>query len=250
MPYIEKLIYSGDYLEIERCFVSKTGRRMPRGENVNETTFEQMIVNSLQSQKRLMRLLCCNFSSAHGDLFVTLTHADPPESKKEAKRARKNFFERVRYHFKKHQLGELKYIATTELQSQWHHHIIIPAMPDALETIKRLWGLGRVTVSVLDDRNHYLDLIKYLVDQQKKEDADAPRQVNERRWDCSKNLLKPIVKTRPIKQPRPTSKPRVPKGYRLLPDWQLGCDRYGNFYQSYRCVKIPLAREPQKRARR
>ena len=32
--------------------------------------------------------------------------------------------------------------------------------------------------------------------------------------------------------------PTAPKGYILLPDWEIGCDSWGNLYQRYKCRKI------------
>ena len=59
---------------------------------------------------------------------------------------------------------------------------------------------------------------------------------NKRSWSGSLNLERPVVIVREIK--RESIMRKVPKGYILLPDWEICCDSWGNLYQRYKCRKI------------
>lgn len=242
VPYFEKRIQSGRLLEIERYCAMRDGRRCPRGANREETSAEQAEQNSKQAQKRLMRLINCNFDGRRGDLFVTLTHkGDTTED--EARKAAQEFLRRLRQERKRRGLEELKYIIITECQSgRWHHHIITNAGL-TLEDIKTIWGRGRATASILDETYTYAELAAYLTRQTKPRrdtggrNAKLARPKYGRRWSSSKNLAKPIVTKREIKPIRRVTAPKPPRGYRLLPDWYVGADMWGHLYTHFECVR-------------
>ncbi|MCX7843240.1 MAG: hypothetical protein N2489_09235 [Clostridia bacterium] len=242
MPYYEKKIISGDLIEIERYFATKTGNKMPRSVGLNESSKGQEDLNNKNAQKRLIRLLNANFSGKAGDLFVTLTYKDPVEEEA-AKREVTNFIRRVRRHRNKKGLPEMKYIIITENQGRWHHHIIMNAMP--MEDITELWGHGRTTISKVDQAYNFEDLGRYLIKGEKAskntpdiENAKEKRKKHSRRWISSRNLTQPIIEIKEIKKGITKTPPKAPEGYYLLPDWRIGTDVQGNLYQSFKCVKL------------
>ena len=44
--------------------------------------------------------------------------------------------------------------------------------------------------------------------------------------------------------------PTAPKGYILLPDWEIGCDSWGNLYQRYKCRKIAAQGKKKRQERK
>lgn len=231
-------------LEVERYCATKDGRRMPRGERREETSEDQQELNDKQAQRRLMRLINVNFDGRHGDMFVTLTHT-PGIEEEEARTEVGKMIKRMRALRKRKGLEDIKYILITECQSgKWHHHLIINHGL-SLEEIQELWGKrGRTNASILSDTYTYGDLARYLVKTEKaRKGSDNPENVKlqrrkyGRRWSSSKNLEKPEVKKREIKPIRIGEAPKAPKGYRLLPEWYMGADKFGNLFMYFCCVE-------------
>ena len=141
MPYFEKITRSGRLLEVERYFATRDGRRIARGENRAESSEEMERLNERNARRKLMRLINANFSGAAGDLFVTLTHAQPVDEA-QAAREERNVLLRIARVRERKGLDALKYIAITECQSgRWHHHLIINGGL-TLDELRAVWGRG------------------------------------------------------------------------------------------------------------
>lgn len=259
MPYCEKMIFSGPILEVEQRYETNGGRTCG-SLNAQESTQSQDRINEVQSWRKLTHMIQCNFSRAAGDLCITLTfcrYMSRPEARKQYTR----FLRKVRDVRRRRGLEELKYILIDEVQSgRQHAHIVVNAGV-SLEEMTAIWDrLGSVSASVLRDSNNYRDLAAYLLKQHKArrsshsdENAKTPHRKNERRWTCSRNLKKPIVRKRPCKPVTMKTQPRVPRGYRgytVLPDWERGADNYGNIWIRWTCIKTPEASEPCRKSKR
>ena len=240
MPYVEKRITSGEILEVERYYSPK-GNHGKRQAKKAASSVKQIKANAIKTEKELWRVICANFSGRNGDQFNTFTFAEDV-NEETAEREKRNFIRRVRRWAKKNGIENFKYIAKTEKQSRWHIHMIMNGIP--LEILVRLWGRGRVTSSILDDTNNYRDLAAYLSKQMKAAKGDPDKEPEERRkyarsWSGSLNLKRPVVEVKEIKRESILKKPPVaPKGYVLLPDWEIGCTSWGNLYQYFKCKKI------------
>lgn len=250
MPYYERRIQSGKLLEVEVYFASRCGRRNSRSPNMGETPEDQERINERNAQKRLRRLILSNFSSDKGDLFVTYTYRQPV-TEEQATKGERNLLARLRRLRAKKGLPELKYIVITECQGNWHHHIIMNGGL-TLEDVRRVWGDrgARIQLSTLDDTGVCEGLARYLTQQHKtkrggqtEDNAKQPRRKGQRRWHASRNLAEPTVKLRRLGR-LPKGEPKARKGYRLLPDWTVGCDAMGYIYRycSY-ILDAPKARE-------
>lgn len=243
MPYYEKRIESGPMVEISRYFASRSGRAIPRSANRAETPESQAEVNERNAQKQMQRLIYANF--AQEDLFVTFTHADELTEER-AMAEERNLIDRLKRLRRKKGLPELKYIAVTEEQGRWHHHLIMSGGL-TMEELQAVWqGRGRIHLSMLDDGDQYRGLARYLTVQHKpkrgqaeKSDVSAkrPRRKYQRRWHASRNLIHPVPVKKEIKRPPRMGEPKPPKGYRLLPDWVMGCDLLGYPYLYYTCMR-------------
>ena len=242
MPYMRRTIKSGRLLEIETYFATRDGKRVPRGQNVGDTSEAVADVNRRNAEKRLNRLICANFSREGGDLLLLLTHKREL-TEAQAAREERNVLLRLQRALAKHG-KELRYIAVTEKQGRWHHHIILNGGL-TLEELTAVWGdRGLLRVTPLENTYTYDELARYLTREHKppkgkpmEDSLKAPRRKWARRWHASRNLQQPIETKRIVKRPPSGSQPKPPKGYRLLPNWYVGCDGMGNLMTYYSCVE-------------
>lgn len=186
--YREKRYYCGDYLNVYIFPVFETGRtRSGRGKKRKPSSAAQKKLNQRHREEKLVRLLDANFTP--DDLELHLTYTEQPENDEAAKRELANFIRRVRRYFKKHGLGDLKYIAVTERGKnggRYHHHITISGGIDR-DTLESLWGLGYANSRRLQfTENGLAGLGHYIV--------KSP--IGSKAWNASKNLTDPEPKTR------------------------------------------------------
>lgn len=241
MPYYEKKTRSGRLLEIDRYWATRDGRRISRGPNVEESTDDQQRLNDVQAANRLRRIMLANFDPENGDMHLTLT-MQAMTDKAEAEKAWRRFLGRLGRARARKELGEARWIKFPEQQSgRWHFHVIINGGLSHTE-MQQLWGCGRVHVSVLDTSDNYRGLSRYLVKTEKprkgaaEENAKEARAKFKRRWSCSKNLAKPEVTKRVISERTVRTMPKAPKGWRLLPEWHVGTDKFNQPYTHFECV--------------
>lgn len=253
MPYYERKTISGRLMEVERYHATRDGRKIGRSENTEESTDSQKRQNDVQAANRLRRILLANFSPEAGDLFVTLTIAQPV-SAKEADDWWRRFLDRVKKERKAAGLPDVKWVKVKEKQSgRWHFHVVMNAGM-SLDKLQELWGRhNRMTLSVLNDSDNYRGLSRYLVEGDKPRhgsgdaaNAKEERQKFKRRWSCSRNLAKPKVTKRQISPRTVMQLPKAPKGYRLLPEWTMGTDKFGSPYVRFECVKDDAAGEAER----
>ena len=107
--------------------------------------------------------------------------------------------------------------------------------------------------SVLNDSDNYRGLCRYLLGIEKPRKGETEGNAKEqrakfkRRWSCSRNLAKPVVKKREISQRTVMQMPKAPKGWRLLPEWVIGSDKFGSPYVHFECVIEDAAAEGTKK---
>ena len=256
MPYYEKRTRSGRLLEIDRYFATRDGRRVSRAPNAEETEDNQQRLNDIQAANRLRRLMLANFDPEAGDIFLTLT-LEHYCTKEEAERAWRRWIAKVGRARERRKMQECKWIKIPEQQSgKWHFHLIMSGGLDVIE-LHRMWGReNRIHVSVLNTFDNYRSLSRYLTDVEKHrrgsestDNAKAAREKNKRRWSCSKNLAKPETTKRVIAERTVRQLPKAPKGYRLLPEWTVGTDKFGCPYMHCECIAENASGEAEKKKR-
>ena len=249
MPYYERRIYCGDLLEIKRYYGTKGGR--PLGsKNKSETKTSDELADA-QSWRKLTRITACNFSRKNGDMCLTLTFRNWVD-RNAAARAYEKFLRKLRTMRKKRGLEELKYIIVKEVQSgRQHAHLIINGGIE-LKELDELWGQGAAWCSMLEDTTTYKELAAYLLRQHKPrrgggsdENAKEQRQKGSRRWTCSRNLKKPIVKRRLCREVTLHTVPRAPKGYRLTVGFEQDVDLWGYLWIEWRCIREDVGKPPK-----
>ena len=110
------------------------------------TTAAQKAMNDKAARVKPEMLLAANFGPC--DLFVTLTYRDEnlPAKRAGAIKNVRSFLKHLREH-RKARGQTLKYIYTTEDKhggGRLHHHIVINAAGDDMETVRSLWPYGDV----------------------------------------------------------------------------------------------------------
>lgn len=209
MPYREKRIYSGAMLEIERVHCTATGRVL-RGRNTGRTGASQAKINLRNARKRLMRLMCSNFTQ--GDFHITLTFERILQREERMKLIAK-FLRKMRNLCRKVSGYELRYICVREDRGQRpHFHLVCGAFEITLQQIQQMWKWGRVDIGSLDGNPDYGWMARYLT---KQDDVEDER--NKKRWSQSKNLCEP-VETEPkvLKRKSLGTRPKVPKEYYVM----------------------------------
>lgn len=183
----EKRIISGNYLEVEHYPVTEHGYRHDRKYRLSRT--EQQKLNIKNAVKKLIRLVNTNFWL--GDLLIHGTYRpdEMPKSEKEVLKDIQNYFRRISRYRKKNGLPPLKYIYVIECSrsGKWHWHGIMSAMDR--NTAEELWKHG-----------DFVNADRFQPTTQTGGEAFAKyiskKPMGKRRWNCSKNLKQPTVKTK------------------------------------------------------
>ena len=187
-----------------------------RGQRKNPTPESMARYNQKLATKKLRLQFNANFG--RNDIHATLTHAGAIPTKETAKKALDNFLRKAR-RLAARTGRELKYILVTELgekNKRIHHHIVISGL--TADEIKTLWEpYGNPAFRYLDGSGDYKGLAEYLLKESK---ANLQSGLITKRWSCSRNLKKPVVKEKSIK--RWNRLDRTPKEYKhyALMDWE------------------------------
>lgn len=195
--------------------VTSGNHKNKRAGRKNITSEKVQKNNDRLAIKNLMRTLNANFNP--GDLHVVLTNAIAPTEMQAAK-DRGKFIKELRKELKR--IGvELKYVAVTEfLSTRIHHHIVVNTSD--IELLQKVWGnKGWIRVTALDDSGNYIKLAEYLIKETNKT-FRLPDSIHKRRYSCSRNLIKPIVKKEFIDISELSEDPKPIKGYYIQEEFK------------------------------
>lgn len=193
MPIREKRTISGDLMEVGIYPISNKEKKKKRRKKTMLSTPRQRDLNDKNAKRQLLRLLEINFTSK--DLILHATYADEhlPATREEGEKNARNLLRRIKYHWKKQGLGELKYISVLEHSegeedgevTRLHHHIVISGGMDR-DFIESLWKYGTINTRRLQPKKDtgLAGLANYLSKSKKR---------GKRSYIPSKNLEKPIV---------------------------------------------------------
>lgn len=160
----------------------------------------------------LTKLLNANFCER--DMHITLTYKDIP-SLEEAKKDRKNFIERLKYHMKK-QGKSLKAICVTEYENKRpHHHIVVNT--NDIDLITDCWQKGFVHSSPLDETGNYNKLAEYLIKETTKT-FRSPDAVHKKRYTRIGKLVNPVTTEHDSSYEELIEDPMPIKGYYIPED--------------------------------
>lgn len=180
-----------------------------RKQKKNITKEKVQANNDRMAAKNLARLINANFKE--GDFHLVLTYKDVP-TKEQAKKDRAQFIRKLRKTY-----PDLKYIAVTEWEhTRIHHHMVVSEC--SIDLIESLWwDLGYVKIGFLDNTGDYTRLAEYLI----KETTKTFRMADscyKRRYSCSANLIRPVVKREEISITELFEDPEPIPGYYIPKD--------------------------------
>lgn len=198
MPYVERITKAGKTIEIERYFTSRYKKKgIKRGDKVKPTQEQQQKINTRQAERKLRILMNANFE--YGDYHIVLDYirrkGQPDRTKEEMRKDIDIFLRELRKEFKK-QGRELKYIHVMEIGTKGarHHHLVINQIDTKI--LQQCWykayeGHNRVKVFPLDDTGDYKDLAAYFIKYTGTHNRGTDGALQGKRWNCSKNLVRP-----------------------------------------------------------
>ena len=232
MPYMYREYRAGQTVEVYKTYSARYGKHLPRSPNRNPTSPAVMKNNERIAEMKLRLLLNENFK--RGDLFITLTYADAPDTS-EAKKELAKFIRAARAKYKAAG-SELRYISVTEyLSTRIHHHIVMNSIDPRI--LQEIWSEGLVRSEQLYG-NDFAGLAAYLIKETKKtfREENSP---SKKRWNQSKNLRQPKEIVRVIPAKRWNTEPKGRKGYILITDSIVNdVSPFGIPYQHYRMVAV------------
>lgn len=184
--FIRKRIWRcGQYAEAEYYTVfQQPGKRRSKCRPTREC---QQLINQRDSARKLKRIVQANFGE--NDLEIDLTYARPESIEGAVKDAQK-YLRRIRKIYRDSG-EEMRYVLVWERgvkSGRVHFHLIMNAGQLSRDRLEELWQHGHANSRRLRmDENGLAALIEYVTKKSRK----GQRRPGERRWTCSKNLVRP-----------------------------------------------------------
>jgi len=247
--YMVETIISGDVKERRKTKLYR--RPVKRGGRIRGNSSEKKIMgNREHAILRLAREFNCNLTP--GDLWLTATFSDEAlakvgESYEAAKKEGKKFLDRMVYRLKKMGIVCRWWLIPSVMDGDTgevvrpHVHIVLTGdgfrmqnkkMYLGDELLTDIWGHGTVDVKFIRNQQDYYPLAAYIVKQ-------ARGTADEKKWTCSRNLKKPIVRREIVTS---GGQLRVPSGAIELPGTKYDPEKNQNFVRY-----IPQKKDPRKK---
>jgi hypothetical protein len=215
LPYLMEVAISGKVKEVTKKYSARYGKKgIPRSGNCNPSPDDVKAQNEKNAIKKLRRKLNANFG--FNDMHLVLTYR--PKNRPDPEHAKIIFAKFLRELRKLYRNNgqELKYICVTEYKNKAiHHHLIINSFD--MRLITPLWPYGKARPTYLDETGQYGRLAEYFVKETKKTYSEETA-VFRKRWNSSRNLKEPDVKTVVVNRNSWTKAPKATKGYFLEKD--------------------------------
>ena len=217
MSYLRNSCYLPYSIEVEEVHSNRYGKKGYKRAPRKEPTKEEMVeANERRRIKKLYRIIATNFD--FGDYHTVLTYRkDERPTPEQAKKILRTLLRNLRKAYQKR--GEpLHYIIVTEYE--------------------RLWPYGGTHFTPIYEAGEVKELAAYLIKETQKSfrKKDNP---NKLAYSCSRNLKKPVVKTKVIKANTWKKEPVPPAGYMIRRgDIVTGINVLGYPYRYYTMVRI------------
>ena len=242
--YVRKTVLAGNTIEIKKYHsyfcLEKGAKRNPKKKDTPE---KQIKVNLRHAEERLRWLMNANFRRGDSLVTTSFNSENRPQDSAEMQQYVKKFLERLRKEFKK-QGKELKYVYVKERgkRSALHIHILMSQV-DA-DTLRKCWtfGMFKLETVVTDECSGIASyFIKYSA---KTEEVEG--ELVGKRWNPSKNLVKPTIKTERIMASTFREEPTCKKGYYIHKELTKSgiSEVTGYEYISYQLVKLERGQPP------
>lgn len=238
MPYIEEVCIAGETIEVNKYYSYRYHcKGEKRGLKKKLTSEAQRRVNLRKAAKDLRRLMNTNFKD--GDLLVRLDFFKEhfPNDSKKMQTMMQAFIRKLRAEFKK--LGrDLKYIYVKEIGPRGGRHVHMIMSKCDTDVLRRCWPHGGIHVDPLISGGQYRKIAEYFVKYAAKTEETEGKIIG-KRWNPSKNLVRPIVKKRIVAANTFRKKIKLKPGYHLEKDsLRAGVSELTGFeYFSYTLIK-------------
>lgn len=256
--YLQKTVVAGDTIEVYKTQSSRYGLAIPRDENVGKTPEATVRNNQRLAERRLRQIINANFQDDDYHLIYRYFKHTRPANWKEAVEEMRRYWRRMQYEAKKAGI-ELRYIWAVETgkRGSIHFHVIVNKADLSFftkqwkrqvtgEDGKKTWiKMGTVYCVPLWSDGQYNDLAKYII----KQTSETFREMKGKRWNCSRNLVKPKETVKEVKASQWRQEPKPPKGYVFDPSFPLEngvCAVTGLRYQRYGLIRIERQRRREK----
>ena len=185
----KRVVRSGSCVEEVYCLASEIREtRAPKTRRYKQD-MRQLEANLKTAEKRLARILNCNFT--YGDMLITLDYAE--ENLKERDELLKDvqlFLRRLKREYLRlgitfkfvRVFGEISTHTGNPVRP--HHHIVMPAID--FEIVKDKWRLGAVNYRHLRDQKDYSVMASYLLKNARKDLPDY------KKYSVSRGLTEPV----------------------------------------------------------
>ena len=206
MGYRRRTTISGPRIDAEVVPVFSRAMRgaLRRARTGNGTPDAQKKNNEERSRLRLIQLVEANFTDK--DVTIGLDYDGEAPTPERVDKDLNNFLAKVRRRRRQRGLPELKYVISIggdEMPSAGysgkrpHVHVIMNGGIDRDE-LEQLWGKGHANTHRLQPRDEGLGGIAVYFTRQKQ---DRPKKKGEKSWWTTRNLKKPVARSRDAKMP-------------------------------------------------
>ncbi|MBO5144882.1 MAG: hypothetical protein J6C19_05035 [Lachnospiraceae bacterium] len=220
MPYVKRTTRAGKTLEIEKYYTSRYNKRGgSRAAHAKPTEEQQKKINTRQAERRLRLLMNANFG--YGDYHVVLDYirhrGEPERTREQMRRDADIFLRELRKLYRAAGL-ELKYIHVMETGQKGarHHHLVLNhADPKFIQAAwkKAYKENNRVKIFPLDESGNYRKLAAYFIKYTDSHPKGSAGALQGKRWNCSKNLVRPVPEYEIINKSWFRHEIKAPKGY-------------------------------------
>ncbi len=252
MPYVKRTTKAGRTIEVEYYYTNRyRAKNIKRSDKVKPTREDQKKINKRIAERKLRLLMNANFT--YGDYHIVLDYIREPgkeeRTKEEMQKDIAVFLRLLRKEYKS-QDKELKYIHVMEIGKRGarHHHLVINKIDPKI--LQRAWykayeGHNRVKVFPLDDSGQYGRLAAYFIKYTDTHRTPEEGALMKKRWNCSRNLVRPEPKYEVISHRnayRASKDPKPLKGYVIdknsVEQGVHDPDYYGYGWYRYIMVKL------------
>lgn len=195
--YREQKYYYGQYLEVNLFPVYEFPRSSRRKSRRKPSRECQIRLNQIHAERELARQIAANFTNEDYKLELTYAKDNYPKDIDRAKKDLRNFFDRLNRRRKSLGLEPTKYIYSVEVGSRTgriHFHLILSGGLK-IKDIQQVWGKGYVdrVKPLMFDETGVRGIAKYFCKQKLSEDGSIDG-LNQKRYQCSRNCVKPEPK--------------------------------------------------------
>lgn len=216
----------------ERYSFAVSSSAKPRGRRTQKCSPRKQDINEHQAEKRLARILNCNFT--HNDIFLTLTWdeghiaelgdaSDVDAARAVAEKQVDLFLSRVKYHLRRAEKKLDAYISvvadingdTGEIVRP-HAHLLVKAGAVRMDggrlyagnaDLEDLWGRGAINLRTLHEQEDFTPIATYLMRQ-------VRRQPDKAKYKAARGMKKPVIVEEDFVSPNRELK--APKGAKIL----------------------------------